>query len=233
DLESKRFNTEEFFASRTVSFATDSVDWWTIDNYKGTSYVVTTKEVAAGDADKRLFKGHDTINIPLALANRKEGLNAVETAVKAVASVADDVINFFGGNSRLADKVTARVGMLKTSDNVHTVPKLVYMVGGKIPSNNREVFSAKSLYNNYINEKSFVANNFGNQYELHDSVSPVPFGFENFLELNTSNVFQTWDDRTGKVDSFKWNMGRDFAEMNFRIKNIYTKNLEEVTVEPE
>jgi hypothetical protein len=179
------------------------------------------------------MKGLDQIQIPMALGNRKDKLNPVEEVVKVAAQAADAVINIFGGNSKLAARVTRRVGMLKVGNNIHSIAKLLYLdVNNKMPINHRDLFSAKVLYEKYHNERSFVANDFGGQYEIYRDIK-VPFGLEQFLALIRNSNFTNFDGRLGKVDSIKWTMGKDFALMDYRIQEPYTRNLNETFVEPQ
>ncbi len=227
------YNTNEFRANRLIQFLTDVSDEWTVNNFKGTNFEVITTPIQSDEDKNILMKGLDNVQIPCALGNRKDKLNLVEVAVKAVAAAADTVINAFGGNSKLADKVKNRVGMLKVGTNSHSVAKLLFLDSNqKLPVNHRDVFSAKVLYNKYHNEKSFVANSFGGQYQLFRDVR-VPFGFTQFLQLINNSHFTNFDGRLGKVDSIKWKIGADSAIMDYRIQEPYSRNMQETFIEPE
>lgn len=231
-VENRRFNTGEMRASRIIQFETDVRDEWTDNEFKGTNFAISTHPIIVNNDKMLLLKGLDQVQIPVALGSRKDGLNDVEKALAIAAGAADDVIGFFGGSSNLRDKITTKIGMLKVSHSIHSVPKLVPLVNGRIPSNHRNRWSAKVLYDNYHNEKSFVANNFGNQYELFKDVT-VPFGLSEFLQLIKNSFFTTFDGKEGKVDSIKWAIGSDKATMDYRVRETYTKNLIETFVEPE
>jgi len=231
-LESKIFNTGEFSASRSIEFLTDVKDEHTSNNYKGTNFVITTRPKTVNDDRMVMMTGFDRTQILVALPNRKDKLSDIEKALVVVAGAADEIIRAFGGSSNLASKIKGKVGMLKVAENIHTVPKLVPLRNGRMPSNHRALWSAKILETKYHNERSFVRNNFGQQHQLFRD-QEVPFGLEEFLQLIQNSFFTTFDGRQGKADSIKWNMGRDKAFMDFRIKEIYTRNLQETFTEPE
>jgi len=226
--ETVQYNTPDFRANRLIQFLTDVSDSWTVNNFQGTNFEVITTPIQTTVEENVLMKGIDQVQIPCALGNRKQSLNAVEKVVLAAAQAADA----FVGGSRFASLVKRRVGMLKISDNVHSVPKLIVLDStGAIPPNHRTTFSAKALYNKYHNEKSFVANDFGGQYQIFKEVT-VPFGFKEFLSLIKNSHFTNFDGRLGKVDSIKWVIGGDKAILDYRIREPYTKNMEETEVEP-
>jgi len=230
-IETLEYNTEEMKAERLLSFEADLNDEWTIDNYFGTAYEIRTEPITVIRQNAVLLKGLDDVNFNVALGNRKEGLSGLENFLKDVASAIDGVANFFGGDSNLVGEITTRIGVMKQSSNWHSVPKLIPIVGGKIPNNHRDVINAKLLYDKYHNEKSFVLNNFGNQKRLYKQVR-VPFGFNDYGQL-TENSYFKYNGSVAKITKFEWIMGEDTALIDFWVKNIYTKNLKERYINPE
>ena len=138
----------------------------------------------------------------------------------------DEVVNTFGGSSDMAGEIQSKVGVLKVSDNSHSVSKLVYLSGGKIPQNHRDLFSAKVLYQKYYNYRSFVQNNFGRQRLVYQSVK-IPFGLTSFLQLIDNSYFYDSQNRLGKIINIDWTMMKDFAIVDYWVQEVYAPNLKE------
>jgi hypothetical protein len=226
--ESYRYNTEDLVANRLIYFQTDTNDSWTVKNFKGTNYEVITSYNTVTDKKKVGIKGLEQIGIELALGNRKDGLNLVESALKGLARILDVLVG-----TNLANDIEDRKGMLKVGSDIVNVPKLLYLNGSlKLDANHRDVFGAKALYTKYHSYKSFVLNNFGYQKKLYEEVT-VPFCLHNFIELSENNYFTTQNGELGHIRDIKWRIGSDTAVISYYIFHIFTKNLHETYVEPE
>ncbi len=227
----KRYNTDEFVFSRLIKFDTDEIsDEWTINNFKGTNYEIITDDPTITNNSAKYLKNHETINIPVALGNRKDDLNPLENSLAALAGIVDSTVNFFGGSSNLSGAIKSRIGILKTGTNNITKSKLLYLNGSKLPTNHRELFSAKVLYNLFINEKSFVLNNYGGQKALY-TIDNLPFGFEDFLQAIDNSNFRDSDNVDSKFRSAEWLIGQDYADVEFEQHEIYAPNLIETYIE--
>ena len=108
--------------------------------------------------------------------------------------------------------------MLLLGTDSHTVPRILYVVNGKIPSNHRDLLSAKVIYDKFVKASSFVLSTNGGQKDVFENVR-VEFGFENFLNLIENSYFTTSNGDVGKVTSIKWAIDRDYAVLNFWIKD--------------
>jgi hypothetical protein len=232
-LRVKRFNTDELVFSRLIRFDTDEIaDEWTLNNFKGTNYEIITNDTTINNSEAKYITKHETESIPVALGNRKDSLNGLENSLATLAGTVDEVINFFGGSSNLAGKITSRIGVLKVGTNNTTKPKLLFVKGGKLPLNHRQKFSAKVLYNLYINEKSFVLNNFGGQKALY-TLEGLPFGFDNFLNTIVNSNFVDTNSNHAKFRSLNWLISGDTADGEYEQKEIYTTTLTETYIEAE
>ncbi len=230
-IESVKLNTEDLSKNVFLKFIDDRADDWTVDNYTGTSYEVITNVESIKDPRKVTIKGIDEEVFPVALGNDKDGFSLLEETLLALFSAIDGTINLLGGNSNLSSLITNRLGLLKISSEVHTVPKLLYLINGRIPEDHRNFLSAKYLYNNYHNEKSFIANNFKKQRVLFNS-EKVPFRFRDFKQLINNNYFITPSGMSGKITKCEWSIGADFAVVDGWFQKIYDTNLIETTNEP-
>jgi dihydroxyacetone kinase DhaKLM complex PTS-EIIA-like component DhaM len=227
-----RYNTDELKSSILIQFQTDIVDQYTIKNYTGTSYQVLTDAKAVNQEGNKTITGLERVDIPYALGTRKDELNAFEKALLPLANLFDSIADVFGGRTNLAGKVKSRLGVLQVSDNNHAVPKLLYFnANGRIPSNQRSLFSARVLWDKYHNEKSFVENNFGRQRKYYEGVE-VPFGLADFVALIHNSYFRDENGVIGKVTSIEWNFSKDKATINYWVQEIYTTNLKQTKIEP-
>ena len=163
-LDTKQYNTEEIKPERLLTFRVDQSDEWTIDNYLGTAYEIRTTQLTTIRKRAVLLKGFEEVNFNTALGTRKDELNALERFLKEVAGVVDDLTSFFGKSTNFVSQVSGRIGILKQTSNWHTVPKLIFTGGSeRMPTNHRERWNSKILYDLYHSEKSFVLNNFQGQ----------------------------------------------------------------------
>jgi len=230
--ESFQYNTDELFANFLVEFATDVSDEWTVDNWKGTNFQVITEPDSLLVPRNSEAKGLETISIPLALGNRKDELNNFEQVFLDAVELIESVISLFGGNDRFSDRIRARVGALKTSSAFHSVPKLLLLRGGKLPSNHRQLLSASTIYSVYYRNRSFIANDFKRQRQVYEGIR-FRFTFEDFLKAIDNSYFTTSEGKQGKFTSLEYNPDGDYCIASYWIEEIYCTNLKETFIEPE
>ncbi len=226
-----RFNTDEIKGSILIQFQTDLVDEYTIANYKGTAYQVLTDAKAVSNRSNVVIKNNDRVDIPLALGNRKDNLNGFEQGLSSLANLFDEIAGVFGGSPNLAKKIKNKVGVLEVSNNNHSIAKLLWLQNGRLPSNHRELFSAKSLWDKYHNEKSFVQNGFSRQRRNVPS-EVVPFGLKDFVTLLNNSYFRDSNGSIAKVTDIEWNLNSDSAIISYWVQELYTNNLKETLIEP-
>jgi hypothetical protein len=121
--------------------------------------------------------------------------------------------------------------VLKQTQNWHSIPKLLYLKGGKLPINQRDLWSAKHLYDSFLNYNSFVANNWQGQKAVYNNVE-IPFGIEDYKQL-TVNPYFLFEGAVAKITNFTWTTGRDKATISFWVRERYTTNLKETFINPE
>lgn len=227
-----RYNTDEIKGSILVQFETDITDEYTIKNYQGTSYQVLTDAKSVSVAANKTIKNSDQVYLPIALGNRKSELTVFENALIPLANLFDKIADVFGKNPGLAKKIKNKVGVLQVSANNHSVPKLLWMQGGRIPSNHRALFSAKTLWEKYHSEKSFVQNSFNRQRRYVDN-EVIPFNLSDFVALLNNSYFRDENGKVSKVVDLEWNMSRDSATISYWVQETYTNNLKETFIEPQ
>jgi hypothetical protein len=134
-----------------------------------------------------------------------------------------------------------RINMLKMETDFVSVPKLIMIENNsdarnnKLLPDNESVLSAKYLWDNFHYLKSFVPqsdNTKGNQYYIYP-VEKVPFCFSDYQKVRENNmVIDTDGTQVGFIDTLKWNIEEQTADMTFRINKQYTANLREIKIEP-
>lgn len=228
-----RYNTEDLKASLYVKFATDISDDWTFENYKGTAYQVLTSPNNVKDIRNLMVKNLDEARIPWALGNRADErtLKFLSVPLRLLIRGVNAVANLLRKKSKDRKFGKGTDGSLKVARNNFAVPKLLYLSGGKIPSNHRDVLSAKTLYDNYHVEKSFLYKNGKRQRRVVDEEA-IPFGHDDFLQVLDSPFFKTSDGSNGKITRLEWTFDSDVAIISYWVEERYAKNLKEEHIEP-
>ena len=224
-------NANELISDKIIVFKSDVKDSNSLENFLGTTYEIRTRPISTADSRNVLMNGFERIDIPYALGNRKNSLNKFELFAFKLFNNVDEFINFFGGNSSSAASISNRIGYLKLETDFVNVPKLMKMDSqNKLVANNRSIWSAKYLYDNYHYKNSFVLNNYVNQYYIYKGVR-VPFGFEQFNQLTQNSYFYNQNGDLCKLEQISWNVSKDFALIDYRVQTKYTTNLIESYIE--
>ena len=93
-------NINEIKESRFISFQDDISDAYTISNWKGTSFVITTLPITQNVPKNNLIKGLEETRFPVALGNRKEDLSLLEEALNTFFRAANFALNALGASSK-------------------------------------------------------------------------------------------------------------------------------------
>ena len=133
-----------------------------------------------------------------------------------------------------------RLGMLKMENDFITVPKTIMVANNADPRNNKllplneVIISAEYLWENYHFISTFDSDTFGthNQHKLWEVIN-VPFCYEDYLLVRNNNKILDSDGvSVGELITLKWNPYKQVADINFKIKEVYTKNLRTVKIIP-
>tara|TARA_R110000787_G_scaffold23250_1_gene66751 strand:- start:3911 stop:5674 length:1764 start_codon:yes stop_codon:yes gene_type:complete len=230
-------NANELISDKIILFKSDVKDSNSLENFLGTTYEIRTRPGTFSDQRNILMNGFGKVEIPYALGNRKDKLNNFEKFARNLFESVDEFISTLGFTSNSSAALSGRIGVLKLETDFINVPKLMKMNAttnsvfpNLLPTNNRNVWSAKYLYNNYHNQDSFVLNNFSNQYYVYKNVR-VPFGFEEFNQLTQNSYFYNQNGDVCKLEQISWNVSKDFALLDYRVQKKYTNNLVETYIE--
>lgn len=183
--------------------------------------------------------------------------NAVIDVLNTVISKINDVIDKLGtigiklnfnlpdipslNMPNFSDNISNRIGMLKIEKDSFNVPKLFLITIGnapkknKIHENNATLVTAGNLFNNYYVIDTFLLSNSapnGNQYYLKE-VQNHPFLFNDYVNIKENNIIFTPEGDEALIDSLKWFIFKQTADINFRINKAYTNNLIATYYEPD
>lgn len=244
--EVKNYNVNDLKTSILISFADDLSDEYTINNFTGTNFQVLTKLKNPKNKKYDLVKGAEQIQMPVALANRKDSETVLQIAIGGLIDLVDlffapiretyNWVDSWGEDPdpipTIASIIKFKIGSMKVSNNTFNVPKAVYLEGGLIPKDHRTKFKAKVLWDKYHNEKSFIQNNFRAQKRLYSQIE-IPFGFQDALKVAKNSYFQTKFGTFGKITNLKWSFSKDTAVIDYWVREEYdTQSLKEIEIEP-
>jgi hypothetical protein len=181
-LDNYVLNTEEAWKRTYVHYQVDYSDFHTLDFFDPTDAEYSTEPVNVTNEDLVTIKGLNDVNIPFALAVRKNELNWIEKLAKGFFEVLDAIANLFGGNSNLASTIENRIGVTQIGQQFYSVTKILWSVNGKQPVNYANLLKASTIYNDYhkINEIQI------NGYKIFSEV-PIRITSEDFVNLLDNN----------------------------------------------
>lgn len=111
----RRFNYEDFKASYTLEFSTDSADRHTQKEYSGTLVQVMQMQKAVVNSRMRLGQGFAAIKLPFALAKQKIELSRTEKILRAFYAVAQASGNILvDGINRAIDLVNLAAKLIRS-----------------------------------------------------------------------------------------------------------------------
>jgi hypothetical protein len=215
------YNTNEAWKRYYMHYRIDVSDWHTLDKIQASDCEYSTEPVSVVNSDLVNIKGLVDIDIPFAFGIRKESLTFVEEAALPFAKLADEVVQFFGGDSSLEAKIQGRVGVMMIGQQYFTTTKLLYALNGSQPNNYLSIIGANALYQQYhtINQ---VKENFKRIY-----TETIPFSTAQFEQLLYNNYVQDQSGNLLEILTFEWtNEGKE-AEITYAQKsnegfNTYT-----------
>lgn len=229
-LSSFNYNTSEILSNLMIGLQTDYQDENTLENFKGTNYQIITQPNAIGNLDYVNIKGFADVRLPFARATRKDSLTVVEALLASLANIVDSTINFLGGSSKLASTITNRKGMMALSADTTGVDKLLIMNGQNIPLNKADQLNASDFWdfhaiNSFVEITDPLTGSLvHNQYKIFEGVR-IPFCYEDWLALLGNNKFLTSDGKIGEMNTVEWDIQNEEANISYKIKHLYTKNL--------
>lgn len=210
----------DFKGFHKINFALDIQDQNTLDNFDGTSIVVSTQLNAVLDQDYLLTDDGEEIQLPWALGTRKDSLTFIEKLLKGLFRSVDLLTGFFGKGTNFVSVINNRIGALHLSSPMISVPKMLIVdASGRLQSNQRGLLNAETLWDNYWRINSFTTyNGKSNQYDLYEGVK-IPFNLDDLLVLMDDNFFTNSDGRQGEIIRYTWNPELNFTIIDYKIQN--------------
>ena len=218
------YNTGESWKRYYCHYQTDASDIHTLDKIEATDCEYSTEPVTTVNADLTTIKGLVDISYPFAFGIPKKELTIVEKACIPFATLADDVINFFGGDSNLQAKVKGRIGVVQISQQYYTQTKLIYTTGGKQALNFDKIIGANAIYQKF-HKANQVKENFKRIYN-----ATVPFSTSNFEALLNSNFIQDMQGNSLKISTFAFINESKSAEIQYSIESNEAFNVKTIAI---
>lgn len=236
------YNADELSSNLFFTYALDDSDLNTYDEYKGTNAQIIVQPNSYIDKKNILLKHIKEVRTPFALGKRKETLTVIEDrlneiinlgsrAINGVINLINNASNVFGSGLNLP-QITAnifnnRIGALKLSSDFIGVNKLVLLSNdNNISSDAKKYLNADSILNTFHAFK--LATN-GNQYYTYKN-REIPMCCSDFKKIKGNNIITTFEQQMGRIDSLKWNLYKETAIINYRIKRNYTNNLNKTLI---
>lgn len=219
-------NTNEIIANYNINWAYDVQDQNTLDNQEGRIFQAITEPNIKINKDLVNIQHLEEISIGCSMALRKDSLTKIEEKVKEVAKFIDDLTGFFGSGTSYAANIDNRKGSCLLSSHFITIPKIVVMSGEKLAMDQRDLLSAKRLWDELHYIRSFVeVNGKHNQWLRYENVK-VPFCMESFVALMQNNICLNAEGKECKIENMKWRIWEDYATISYRVREKYTNNLQ-------
>ena len=252
-------NAHELTSNYFIKWQQDSTDENTIDQYDGVSCQMTLKPLVYSNPKNILLKGLTEKTLNFALAKRKLTLTTPEKVINNILDhlAAPYALLGFWDNTFAIHTLPAlpnnvvnnRVGAMLLSCDFTGFQK--FFVIEKQPKNWNGVIAynldanntrtdhlgytdAYYLAKNYHSASWAVdtingATKYPNQYQTYKD-KEVPLCCDDFSTLRENNIINSWDMKKGRVDSIRWNPFTETAKIDFKIKEVFTKNLGQTIV---
>jgi len=226
-LSELQYNTNEFVKNYFISFQTDVQDQNTLDNFAGTNYQVINEPITVTNNQMTSGKGLAQIRPPFARATRKESLTIYEKSLLEIAKLTDKLAKVINQRPNLAGLITNRVGMMSQSSDTTTVDKFIFIENQQMSATQ---ISAELLWNRFHFIESFaeITGTDGKIYhnqQIIRSAEKIPFCLTDWNQLLNNNKFTTTTGQTGEIISIDWDFQIGLANIQYKIKQLYTKNL--------
>lgn len=149
-----QFDTEDDWKRKTLGWQSDLSDLHTYVDFNGVATEKNVSSIAVPNVGYSSIVNFKESNWLFSLAERKNGLNAVEGLAKGLFNFADSLVSFFGGNSSFGALVTQRNGVMLISEEIFGFTKKIYADinaenEARQPSNFKAFLSANVIYNKY------------------------------------------------------------------------------------
>ncbi len=252
-------NANELSSNYFVTYMQDQQDENTLDQYDGMSCQMTMKPNIVGVQKNVLMKGLTEKRLNFALAKRKKDLTIPEKVINKMLDDLnpiynlmvfwDNTLQIFAAPPLPTNVTNNRIGAMLLSSDFTGHQKLFVVENtpknwNGISAYNLDVNNTRADHLGYCDAyklcKDFHssswaidtlngATKYPNQYLTYRD-KEVPLCCGDFATLRDNNIINSWDLKKGRVDSIRWNPHTETATIDFRIKEVFTKNLSQKIV---
>ena len=219
------FNTDDLVSNYLLVWGTDQQDMNTLDNSNGRVYQAVTSITSVQNPELVNLKGLKRVSIPMSLGVRKDSLTAIEEVLKVFLQAADFLSGQLDQPQSFASQFSARVGSLHISSHFLSQPKMVVMAGTRLALNQRDIMSAKNLWDNYHFIESFVTIDEVNNQQVIYKEQEIPFCAEKMVLLLNNNFATTSEGEQAEITNVVWKVEEDTAVVTYNVFRIYDNNL--------
>lgn len=221
------YNTSEAWKRYYLHWQYDTSDIHSMDKMDSLDMEWSTEYVSINESEKDLFvvKGLVDIGLPFALGNRKDSLTWVEKQAIPFAKLADEVVNFFGGNSNLVAKINGRIGVTQISQQYYSVSKMLWATNGKQPANYLETLGALPIANRY-HSKNKVKENFKKIFTAR-----IPLSTDNFDMIMNNNYVTDDQGNSLKLLTFEYVNESKEADIEYSVPSTEGNNTKTVLID--
>jgi len=218
-------NSDEIVSNYEILWDTDQQDMNTLDDSRGRSYQVVTSPKTVTNPDLVNLKGLNTVNVPFSMAIRKDKLTDIEEAIKVFLQAADFLSGQLGQPGSFAGQFNERIGSMHLSSHFTSRPKMVVMAGNSLALDQRDLLSAKKLWDFYHYPNSFVTINGENAQQKIVKDHVIDFCTEDFLSLSNNNYAETSEGEKAEILSLDWEIEKNKATISYNVDSVYDNNL--------
>jgi len=182
------------------------------------------------DPQLTLIRGLNDVNIPFALARRKDKLTIIEALAKGLLAVVDAVTGVFGGGTSFVAQINSRKDAIRISQQYFAVSKVMYANIGEFVVESfvqrpdyLDFCSAKALWDGYHQINSIQQND----WILREGVR-VRMTAQDFVTLQSNN-FVNVDGVLVEILKVEWIDEKSFAQISFRTRTNWANGKTYVT----
>lgn len=232
-LQSKRddeytYNAEEVWKRYYIHYETDIQDTNTLD---GVTYDYSDTELSTEptfpvtNEDLVSIKGLNDVNIPFALAGRKDKLSWVEYLAKAVLVAIDELTSALGGGTNFGSQVDARKDAMRVSGTYFGITKVLYGELSAVKPNQIiqqenyfDTISAKALWDNYHYINAIQINDYIIRTNVRIRITP-----QDFVSLLDNNYAEIGGVLC-EILQLEWIDEKSFAQITYKEPSNWAEN---------
>ena len=228
------YNTEDAWKRYYLHYRVDVQDTNTQDGELYDAHDTERSCEAIGaiqNPDLITIKGLSDVDIPFALAKRKDKLTLVEKIAAEVLTSVDEVVNLFGGNSNMAAQILDRKNSFRISESYFGVTKILYGKLSAIKPNEiiqqedyLDVLKASAIYDLYHTINQIENNDYIIRENVRIRIQP-----QEFVSLLDNNYAEI-NGVLCEILSMEWIDEKSFAQITYKEPNDWANGKVETII---